>query len=284
MANKVGINITGLQADKEVFESRLEGCRSITQRLTNGVDAMERGLDKTRLQNVKPKIDSVLEVQHTLERYYEWAIRVIDECIEKYQSVDSVLEKRVDDMYDDQGNILDTQTVAFNAGEAYRNKITEVIEQEKNDLQNSIAQKYWSWYYGEYSDRSDGWCAVFASYMMEKAGIDVNSPTSESECFKTSPAYQFNYLDSKGLIEQKSSGDIPQVGDLVFYEAKDGSVGHVAVVSSVENGTITTLHGNVGFSTIYEMPENYYLNSDEGGYCKILGYGNIAALAALQAN
>ena len=110
MANKVGINISGLQADKKAFESRLGGCRSITRMLTNGINAMERGLDKTRLQNVKTKMDSVLEVQYTLERYYEWAIRVIDECIEKYQSVDSVLEKYADDMYDDKGNILSSQT------------------------------------------------------------------------------------------------------------------------------------------------------------------------------
>ena len=171
--------------------------------------------------------------------------------------------------------------VTYTDGE-YQNRITDIIAQEKANISSCTAQKYWSWYYGEPSSCGDGWCAVFASYMMEKAGVDVNAPLSESEWFKTSPAYQFDYFSAKGFIEHRSDGYVPQVGDLVFYEGYGGGVGHVAIVTSIENGVVNTLHGNIGQPTIGEIPENWYRNAAEGGYCKILGYGNISAFAASQ--
>ena len=189
MANKVGINISGLQADKKAFESRLGGCRSITRMLTNGINAMERGLDKTRLQNVKTKMDSVLEVQHTLERYYEWAIRVIDECIEKYQSVDSILEKHADDMYDKNGNIVNpsigSKTGNSNSDqEALKPNLSNVKDYNgttyhalnyENNIMSQNSYDGYEFGYGDYNDgcTATSWCMGLS--MMDGEKYDPTS-------------------------------------------------------------------------------------------------------------
>lgn len=167
---------------------------------------------------------------------------------------------------------------------SYRTKIDAVLEEEMSNQTSCTAQKYWSWYYGSPSKRSDGWCAVFVSNMMEKAGINVNAPVQNgSTWFKTSPEYQLKYFNENGCYRPKEKEYSVKVGDLVFYEGFGGGVGHVAIVSDIKDGKIMTIHGNAGSPTIIEIPETWYCNNDpdKGGYCKILGYGDVGAFSKI---
>lgn len=84
---------------------------------------------------------------------------------------------------------------------------SQMIEEEMKAVISSdlgiTGEKYWSWYYGKTSDRSDSWCAVFTSYLMEKAGIDVNTPSEQNEWFKSYPPDQVKFFESQGCFYKK---------------------------------------------------------------------------------
>ena len=62
------------------------------------------------------------------------------------------------------------------------------------------------------------------------------------------------------------SSYIPTPGDLIFFDwENDGSINHVGIVVSVENGFINTIEGNSGDKV---ARQNYPI-----GYAQIEGYG-----------
>ena len=231
MANKVGINISGLKADKKAFESRLGNCRSITRMLTNGINAMERGLDKTRLQNVKTKMDSVLEVQHTLERYYEWAIRVIDECIEKYQSVDSILEKHADDMYDKNGNIVNPSIGSETGNSNSDQEVKNGFEAKVDEMKEKDGFKQ-----GDYNYNN------FMSYVSSYNGHSVEG----AQCYAMAHMMQIEVLGARGYNCGTTSFDDIKVGDVIHYKGggADANWGHWVFVTDVQPGKIVVSEAN----------------------------------------
>lgn len=108
-------------------------------------------------------------------------------------------------------------------------------------------RKYWSWYYGYDSNRTDGWCAVFVSYYLEQAGIDVRTPENDPayQWFRSHPDTQARYFASQGCYSALVEGYQPETGDIVFLDYdKNGSADHVGIVYVDENGEKYIVHGN----------------------------------------
>ncbi len=229
--------------------------------------------------NMRTKATKLMRNMETLRRSIHTGADVARECAASYENADKVLRDKIGDELPASIQVLPTSEQKVE--HPYDERIRDVMAQEKADMANGTAPKYWSWYYGKKSGRTDSWCAVFVSYMLEKAGIDVDAPLKESTWFQTSPDYQYRYLQNKGFIHTKSEGYQPKIGDTVYYRGSGNSIGHVAIISDIRDGKIYTLHGNVGKPTIMEIREDYYINTN--GVCDIVGYGDMSAFADFQA-
>ena len=263
--------LTNLYAQLSQLETKTKTALDLLDNATSAKFSLAM-MTKTAILTVKIK---------ALKEILDQGAKIAAKCAESYENADKVIRDTIGDSLPDhvEDSPVSQQEVS-SPGDEYRDKIAGLLEAEKANLAAGTPQKYWSWYYGKQSNRGDSWCTVFTSYMMAQAGIDVDTPTGESTWFKTGANYQYSYFKNHGFVEQKSAGYTPQVGDLVFYESSPGKCGHVAIVTSVTNGQIMTLHGNIGRPTIGEIKEGSYINGS--GYCKILGYGNVAALAEYQ--
>ncbi|MGN9786939.1 CHAP domain-containing protein [Nonomuraea sp. ZG12] len=84
------------------------------------------------------------------------------------------------------------------------------------------------------------WCAMFATWVWERAGVAGGPRTT----------YVATAIGSwgadRGLFKRRSSGGKPLPGDIVVYgEPGSGTGGHVSIVHTVHgDGTITTIDGN----------------------------------------
>lgn len=126
--------------------------------------------------------------------------------------------------------------------------------------------KYNTWYYGRpvtapsNSSTAYAWCGVFVSWCANQAGI----PTSVIPVTASVDSY-YSWFKSRGQYIKYSAGT-PQPGDLIFidWDKQHGSIEHVGIVVSVENGIVTTVEGNYSNKV---SCNTYALNS---GY--IVGY------------
>lgn len=127
--------------------------------------------------------------------------------------------------------------------------------------------KYNTWYYGRTVSASSNsstdyaWCGVFISWCANQAGI----PTSVIPVTASSD-YYYSWFKSRGQYFKYSAGT-PQPGDLIFidWDKRHGSVDHVGIVISVDDGIVTTVEGNYSNKV---SCNTYALDS---GY--IVGYG-----------
>lgn len=73
-----------------------------------------------------------------------------------------------------------------------------------------------------------------------------------------------NWFKNNGQWQDR--GYEPALGDIIFFDwDTDGSVDHVGIVESCENGVVYTVEGNSGDAC---RQRNYNIN-----YASILGYG-----------
>ncbi len=105
MAQKVGIDKAGLEADRAKLVKMYRNCLDSGAHLNEGIKVMQHALDGDRLKNITAKISGAKKIQTAMENYYSWALKIIDECIEKYESVDAVLAKYAEDLYNEDNNI-----------------------------------------------------------------------------------------------------------------------------------------------------------------------------------
>jgi hypothetical protein len=82
------------------------------------------------------------------------------------------------------------------------------------------------------------WCADFATWVWKRAGLRTDELTSAAASF-------YLYGQRNGTLHTDPEY-VPQVGDAVVFEYRDGWAEHVALVDSVEDGTMTTINGNSG--------------------------------------
>lgn len=77
------------------------------------------------------------------------------------------------------------------------------------------------------------WCAAFVSWTLEQAGYSKGYLFSARSFWKSS---SFKRVSK------------PQAGDLIIFwrESKIGKKGHIGIIESIQDNTITTIEGNVG--------------------------------------
>lgn len=116
---------------------------------------------------------------------------------------------------------------------------------------------YWSWY--GFTERKE-WCACFVSWCADQCGyIDSGVIPRFSLC-----SAGMEWFESRGQFMDGSY--VPAAGDLVFFDWKnDGTIDHVGIVESVEDGTVYTVEGNSG--------DKVARRSYPIGYGQIVGYG-----------
>ncbi|WP_187355504.1 CHAP domain-containing protein [Paenibacillus tengchongensis] len=120
-----------------------------------------------------------------------------------------------------------------------------------------------------YSD-STAWCAIFARW----CGIQNNMNFGSSAVASELRGINGNFVLNTGVAP---SSNIPKVGDLAFVnpnsDTKQGSVGHVGIITNISGGKITTVNGNWGGKVGYAY---YHLNGTSygTGYGSILIYGS----------
>ena len=117
--------------------------------------------------------------------------------------------------------------------------------------------RYGAWYGSPYGE----WCAMFASFCLHYAGVPEDSIPAQAGCIRW-----VEQLQTLGRYAAAGAA-APQPGDLVFFDTgSDGYADHVALVAEVsEDGTLTTIEGNVGGCVVRKQHA-----LDEAG---LLGFG-----------
>lgn len=161
----------------------------------------------------------------------------------------------------------------------YRNDIENLVfgiinGDNTNSKLGDTGQKYWSWYYGKSSSRSDAWCAVYTSWLLEQAGqISIRT---------ASPNEQVRKLTEAGCYYTESY--IPQTGDLVFFSKNGNNADHVGMIV-IQNGSISILHGNYSGKVCISAMSAIWTNTPRRLFSDyIMGYGNMEEYAETMAN
>ncbi len=116
--------------------------------------------------------------------------------------------------------------------------------------------RYGAWYGMPYDD----WCAMFASFCLNYAGVPQTFVPYASGC-----VYWVEQLYSAGLF--KSAAEcIPEAGFLVFFDTDgDHLADHVGIVTAADGESIQTVEGNVCGAVV----QSGYSKADSAilGYC-----------------
>jgi len=128
--------------------------------------------------------------------------------------------------------------------------------------------RYGAWYGLPY----DEWCAMFASFCVNYAGIDEEyfprsaNTSAWASALNTLGAYEANDPESE-------ENYVPQAGDLIFFQWEgEERICHVGIVETVTETTVTAIEGNSNGAV---RRVEYALDSLE-----IAGYANLDVLIA----
>ncbi|HEY1088416.1 MAG TPA: peptidoglycan-binding protein [Archangium sp.] len=141
-----------------------------------------------------------------------------------------------------------------------RDRIVDIARGELGTLESGNNRGAALKYPQHFGRGAEAWCADFTSYVLQKAGLDMNDPYTPSVV---------NQLKRDGNWKGKSN---PQPGDLVLFDWDgDREADHIGIVERVNpDGTIATIEGNT------ENPQT----GQEGVWRRtrtmgtILGFGN----------
>jgi len=134
----------------------------------------------------------------------------------------------------------------------YKESVNNYIVTENGDIKGYT--RYGQWYGDEYGD----WCAMFVSFCLEYAGIDM---PYDSNCNNWTEK-----LIENGLYYNNEHN--PETGDIVFFDKDtDGTSDHVGIVYGFTENGISVIEGNAGNSVCIKE----YAFDDE----KIIGFGII---------
>ncbi len=139
----------------------------------------------------------------------------------------------------------------------------------KENSQGTIYGQWWSGVAGgDYT--AQPWCAMFAAWCANKAGIGLNKAYDTTSAkvsnlwkwYKNNAAY-----DSSFKTE-------PRVGDFIFFKNSDGTAGHVAIVTGYSGGKVTFVGGNQS-NKVTESTVSWKKGAAWGSQT-VLGYGRPA--------
>lgn len=161
----------------------------------------------------------------------------------------------------------------------YRDDVKDLIfgiinGDNANSTLGDTGQKYWSWYYKKSSSRSDAWCAVYTSWLLEQTG--------QSSIRTADPNKQVKLLTEVGCY--KTGSYTPQTGDLVFFSKYGNNADHVGMIV-MQEGNIYILHGNYSGKVCISALTDVWTNEPRRLFCNyIMGYGNMEAYAEMMNN
>ncbi len=145
----------------------------------------------------------------------------------------------------------------------YEESDTNVIVDTEGKIKGYT--RYGDWYGSRYSS----WCAMFASFCLNYAGIDSENFPYEASCYR-----YIMELQSLDLYREAESTYTPNKGDLIFFDMnEDSKSDHVGIVKEVitdeatQKTTVHTIEGNTDKS----VEEHSYDITDSD----IIGYGDI---------
>ena len=122
---------------------------------------------------------------------------------------------------------------------------------------------YGDWYGMPYEE----WCAMFASFCLENAGVPEGEFPRSAGCDRW-----ISDLRYYGLYAEADEY-APQAGDLIFFDWDgDGSSDHVGIVTGATETELTTIEGNSGAAV---REKTYAINDTQ-----IMGYGLVNAAYA----
>ena len=149
-----------------------------------------------------------------------------------------------------------------------RENFLSILEAEvgSNGASVTTGEYFSEWYIGNYADNPGWdthtpWCACFVSWAMDRC----------NENLAVVPRYANveEFRNSFNIASWKTQS--PEPGDIIFFDWLVNSTDyaqHVGVVTSVENGMVHTIEGNVDG----EVARRVYLLDDP----HILGYGELS--------
>lgn len=132
-----------------------------------------------------------------------------------------------------------------------------IVEVALTQLGNEGGQPYWSWY--GFEGRVE-WCACFVSWCADQCGyLESGIIPKFSLC-----SDGVDWFSANGQWQSRNYE--PSAGDIIFFDWDgDGTIDHVGIVESCENGTVYTVEGNSGDA----CKQNQY----SVGSSSIYGYG-----------
>lgn len=115
-------------------------------------------------------------------------------------------------------------------------RIPPILTVAREQLGNEGGERYWRWF--GFESRVD-WCACFVSWCAEECGY------IEKEILPRFSCCESEWFKERGVW--RDSDYIPSPGDLIFFDwTQDGTLDHVGLVETIENGYVCTIEGNTG--------------------------------------
>ena len=125
--------------------------------------------------------------------------------------------------------------------------------------------KYTKWYGKINGTYSYAWCHAFVAWCAAQAGVADKIPKTAS-C-----QVGVTWFKNKGQWKARSSGYIPSIGDLIYFDYKSsGESHHVGIVTGSSNGRVYTIEGNASNAV---KVNGGYSNGYSINDSKIMGYG-----------
>lgn len=159
-----------------------------------------------------------------------------------------------------------------NTEKAFREKLVKLALSYVGTQEPRGDDQFINWYNQQtgstFNVNSTPWCCIFASYCLNKAGVNPSRVKPFSGCKFAID----NYFKPAGVYKLKTTGYIPEPGDLIFFDWNiDKCVDHVGIVQKVANDKVYTVEGNSkgGYSVSGVRNKSYKLCSDY-----ILGYAS----------
>ncbi len=119
-------------------------------------------------------------------------------------------------------------------------------------------------YYTDYN--AEPWCADFVSWVYRKAGTPFTGGASGGWRIASTNRME-DWFRNNGVWRNRTSTDIPQPGDAVFFDwNNDGRDDHAGIVNYTSGSTLYTIEGNSSNRVNRRTYYNYKSNPDIKGW------------------
>lgn len=144
------VNIEGLQSDLAILRWNETMFRKQADSIRAGISHMQNGLDSKSLAKYGKEIRNLESEISRLESFLGWACLLIQESINRYQTLDQTLALHAEDMFDESGSVtapptqLSSEYNTYKYGSNYYYTVTSFEEYaEKQKYVNNCTSTAW---------------------------------------------------------------------------------------------------------------------------------------------